>query len=96
MEDGLKAAFAEIPLAEHLRSIVDSVVTNCVAKAKDNNPQPQNGPAGGFSALSKFNYCFMKEFMNACPKDKQHASQHCVKMREGYVVVKIMYAKKVK
>lgn len=71
-----------MPLAEHQKSIVDSTVTTCIAKAKENSSQPQEGP-GGNPALRKFHFCVMKEFMNACPKDKQDNSQHCVNMREG-------------
>lgn len=76
-ETGIKAAFNEVPLSEHQKAIKDASITACIAKTKAI-------PAGDLvKKFTEFNLCIMKDFMNACPKDKQDNSEKCKNMREG-------------
>lgn len=75
LEDGLKADLKERALPEHLKEIADSVATTCVAKAKENTSLPP---------LTAFDMCVLKEFVNACPEDKQDtSSQLCINIRKS-------------
>lgn len=75
-EEEIKKSFKDFPLLDYQKPIVDTAITTCVAKAKES----QGGHGG---PLVKFHFCMWREFMKACPADKQDTSEHCVRMREG-------------
>lgn len=76
-EAGMKFLFNEIPLSEYHRTVKDASITVCIAKNKAT-------PVGDLiEKLQKFNRCMLKDFANACPKDKQEDSDKCKKYRKG-------------
>lgn len=67
----IKADLNEAPLQDYQKGAIDAAVTLCVEKAEGAKGNP----------LQIFHWCLGREFMRACPTDKQDDSNRCVRLR---------------